>query len=84
MIPWICSLDFVVDPVVAYLDPGTGTVILQVIIAGMLSMGALFKYYWHSIIGFFRSKPSDTEADGSNSAESHADSDEEHIDKKAA
>lgn len=40
----------------AYLDPGTGSVILQVIAAGVL--GALFtiKTYWHKIVAIFRSK----------------------------
>lgn len=46
----------------AYLDPGTGSVILQVVAAGIL--GALFtiKAYWHRILSFFKGKkgPSDS------------------------
>jgi hypothetical protein len=40
-------------PAFAYLDPGTGSVILQVLVAGLL--GALFtiKTMWRNIKGFF-------------------------------
>ncbi len=39
----------------AYLDPGTGSYILQILIASVL--GALFaiKVFWRKIIGFFKS-----------------------------
>jgi hypothetical protein len=41
-------------PVYAYLDPGTGSFILQILAASAL--GALFaiKTFWRSIISFFR------------------------------
>ncbi|MBX7143170.1 MAG: hypothetical protein K1X79_01845 [Oligoflexia bacterium] len=49
----------------AYLDPGTGSVILQVVAAGVL--GALFtiKSYWRAMVGFITGrgkKANDTEA----------------------
>ncbi|HEY7114197.1 MAG TPA: hypothetical protein VIA45_14805 [Thermoanaerobaculia bacterium] len=39
----------------AYVDPGTGSYVLQLLIAGLL--GALFalKVFWHKMIGFFKS-----------------------------
>jgi len=42
-------------PAYAYLDPGTGSVILQVVIAAVL--GALFtlKLYWNRLRGWLRS-----------------------------
>lgn len=38
----------------AYIDPGTGSYVLQLLIAGLL--GALFalKVFWHKMIGFFK------------------------------
>lgn len=51
------------DKAHAYLDPGTGSVILQVVAAGVL--GALFtiKSYWRAMLGFFtgRKKANDSE-----------------------
>lgn len=40
-------------PCFAYLDPGTGSMALQLIVAGLL--GAIFtiKTWWHSLIAFF-------------------------------
>jgi|KBSMisStandDraft_5_1062788.scaffolds.fasta_scaffold5851474_1 hypothetical protein len=39
----------------AYVDPGTGSYVLQLLIAGFL--GALFalKVFWHKMIGLFKS-----------------------------
>lgn len=43
------------DRAQAYVDPGTGSYILQIVLAGLL--GALFalKTFWHRMMGFFRS-----------------------------
>ncbi len=45
----------------AYLDPGTGSFLLQAVIA--LVMGALLtlKLYWHKVKSFFVSAPTDRE-----------------------
>ncbi len=37
----------------AYLDPGTGSMILQGIIAGIAVVGLTVKNYWYKIRGFF-------------------------------
>ena len=37
----------------AYLDPGTGSLILQVIVGGVLGVGVLVKAYWKKIVGLF-------------------------------
>lgn len=38
----------------AYVDPGTGSYVLQMVLAGLL--GALFalKVFWHRMVGFFK------------------------------
>ena len=35
------------DPVLAYLDPGTGSMMLQVILGGIAAVGVALKLYWH-------------------------------------
>lgn len=32
---------------VAYLDPGTGSMLLQVILGGIAAVGVAIKLYWH-------------------------------------
>ncbi len=38
----------------AYLDPGTGSMILQVILAGIVGIGCTFKVWRDKIVHFFR------------------------------
>jgi len=40
-----------------YLDPGSGSFILQVIIASLLGAGFLIKTYWKRIKNIFQSNP---------------------------
>jgi len=37
------------DPVLAYLDPGTGSMMLQVILGGIAAVGVALKLYWHKL-----------------------------------
>lgn len=44
-------------PAFAYLDPGTGSMLLQVILGGFAAVGVVLKLYWHRLraaIGFKR------------------------------
>lgn len=41
---WFFSAD-----VEAYLDPGTGSMLLQVILGGVAAVGVALKLYWHRI-----------------------------------
>lgn len=45
---------FFPDRVEAYVDPGTGSYVLQLLLAGLL--GALFalKVFWHRMMNFFK------------------------------
>ena len=51
----------------AYIDPATGSIVLQVIVAGVLSMGIFFRRALLSPLQFFlgRNKQSDAETEGS-------------------
>lgn len=45
----------VAAPAHAYLDPGTGSMLLQGIIGAFLAVGVTLRLYWHRIKGLFRS-----------------------------
>jgi len=50
-------------PIVAYLDPGTGSIILQSVIAGFLGAVIAVKVFWRRIVNFFKGTPAEeTEA----------------------
>ena len=38
---------------VAYLDPGTGSMLLQVILGGIAAVGVAVKLYWHRLRAAF-------------------------------
>lgn len=56
-----------VDDLAAYLDPGTGAFIFQILIAGIVGFGFAIKLFWHSIkkffLGLFGKKVADSEKD---------------------
>jgi hypothetical protein len=37
--------------VLAYLDPGTGSMVLQVVVGGIAAVGVAGRYYWRRITG---------------------------------
>ena len=45
----------------AYLDPGSGSFILQLLLATLLGLGFVFRGYWRKLVGFFKRKPDETE-----------------------
>ena len=46
---------------VAYLDPGTGSMLLQVILGGVAAVGVAIKLYWHKLRAAFGMKKKETE-----------------------
>ena len=45
----------------AYIDPGTGTMIFQLLLGGIAGLVIVGKLYWHSLLSFFgRSHQSDS------------------------
>ncbi len=57
-------------PLAAYLDPGSGSFLLQVLVAGLLGASFAVRRFWGDIKGFFRkgfSRGSDSSGDGSSS-----------------
>ena len=53
-------------PAIAYLDPGTGSMLLQVILGGIAAVAVALKLFWYRIIAFlgFKKKPSSEEEAG--------------------
>ena len=41
-------------PAYAYLDPGTGSYLFQLLIAGLLGGGVALKIFWKQVAGFFK------------------------------
>lgn len=48
---------------VAYLDPGSGSFLIQLLIAGLVGAGFLIKAYWKKIKGLFNRSASKKEDD---------------------
>ncbi len=40
--------------ILAYLDPGSGSVILQALLGGLAAVAVTFKLWWKRITGIFR------------------------------
>ena len=47
-------------PVAAYLDPGSGSMILQVLLGGVAAVGVVARLYWHRVTALLR-KPGERE-----------------------
>jgi hypothetical protein len=45
----VAALAFVAAPAWAYLDPGTGSYVFQVVAAALVSVGFLARAYWHRL-----------------------------------
>jgi hypothetical protein len=46
----------------AYIDPGTGSMIWQGLVAALLAVGVTIKIFWRRIAAFFSRKPKETPA----------------------
>ena len=54
--------------IIGYIDPGTGSIILQAIIAGVIGISITTKLYWHRIKVFLKIKQKHKENDSADSA----------------
>ena len=62
-------------PALAYLDPGTGSMMLQIILGGVAGLLVAGKLFWHRILVFLRiHKPTELEDDPSDEAEQETES----------
>lgn len=45
-----------IKPVHAYIDPGTGSLIIQIVIGGMIGASIAVKVFWNRLISIFKKK----------------------------
>jgi hypothetical protein len=60
----VFTLALFTQPAWAYLDPGTGSMLLQVILGGIAAVGVALKLFWHKIraaLGFAAKSDEDEE-----------------------
>ena len=43
----------------AYLDPASGSLLLQLLLGGVAGIALVLKLFWHRILGLFGKKPND-------------------------
>lgn len=48
-----------VTPAEAYLDPGTGSMLVSAVIGVAAAVGLAVKMFWYRIVGLFRAKEAD-------------------------
>ena len=41
------------EPVYAYLDPGTGSMMLQILLGGLAGLVVIVKLFWHRLLALF-------------------------------
>jgi hypothetical protein len=46
-----------IEPVQAYLDPSTGSMLLSAVIGMLATLGLVVKTYWYKLKSFFRKTP---------------------------
>ena len=51
------------DAVFAYLDPGTGSMLVQLLVGGVAAAGVAIKLYWHRILRLLRIRKAEPEPD---------------------
>ena len=51
------------SPAYAYLDPGTGSMLLQGLIAGLAVIMSFLSIYWQKVKAFFGKEEADTDTD---------------------
>ena len=52
----------IASPAYAYLDPGTGSMLVSAVIGVAAAVGLAVKMFWYRIVGLFRGKRGDTPA----------------------
>ena len=50
-------------PVEAYLDPGSGSMLLQVLLGGFAAVGVIAKLYWNRVTSLFGRKNATRDSD---------------------
>lgn len=54
MVTIFLSLFLISEPAFAYLDPGTGGMLIQIVLGGVAGLAVAGKLFWHQLKSFFR------------------------------
>ena len=57
------ALMLISAPAFAYIDPGTGSVVVQGLIAGVIGASVAIKIFWYKIKGVFTGKSAEVDDD---------------------
>jgi hypothetical protein len=52
-------------PIIAYVDPGVGATVMQLVLAGAVGIGALIKLRWEKLRSLFSRRPGEQAAETS-------------------
>ena len=59
----------------AYLDPGSGSMLLQLVLGGLAGLAVIAKLYWHRLLGLFGRHSPQEESDSETNSTSLSTSD---------
>jgi hypothetical protein len=65
---YVMAVLLVPTQAMAYLDPGSGSMLLQLLLGGVAGLAVVVKLFWHRLLAFFGVKKSDRDADPSDQA----------------
>ena len=73
--PWVAAVALaflsIASPAYAYLDPGTGSMLVSAVIGVVAAVGLALKMFWYRIVGLLRGKKGGT-SPGTADPASHA------------
>ncbi len=49
-----CTGFLYINQAEAYLDSGSGSMLIQLLLGGLVGVGAFIKFYWYKISAFFK------------------------------
>ena len=64
----VTALLLIASPAQAYLDPGTGSMLLSALIGVVAAVGLGLKMFWYRVVGLFRGAKGDTGPGGAEGA----------------
>lgn len=61
--PVIVLLGLFSPPAFGYMDPGSGSLLLQIILGGLAGLAVAGKLFWHRLVSLFRPQRRESESD---------------------
>lgn len=56
VVSFFCFVGMIISPASAYLDPGTGSMLVQALIAVLMGLGLTIKIYWQRIKDYIHNR----------------------------